>query len=406
MSQPYRPGPFARFLAGCVMRSCLVIMVLLVFAPLLLFLGGGAFGIYQSIRNAPAADAFRATPQCTAVQMAGLSHCYVLAPGSIGWVTWSPSRSPIVRQDVILRLSDGERPVHVDVWVWQLGDLRSQAQVEARLDEGKVTELTLAGGQTFETTDSPVAASTTPQDVAVGFLVLALIVAVVMFAAGRKELPGLLGNAWQLIRIPSSPSADVAPQSSLSVAPESLAPSGLQSVDEQTLLALYASAPQVDSSDPNRQVIPLSKNQRLYGIGVGALLLACALAGVLYLQTVLVEFIAAGLALSGIVLLWWAGSWKLILTATGFEVVGMVTRKRRRWMDVSGFDVDISVARRGTREVVHFRDSPSFVVGTMETKGKWRWILGALGNSFSPRGMSAQEQVKLLEEWRQRYSPP
>jgi len=112
---------------------------------------------------------------------------------------------------------------------------------------------------------------------------------------------------------------------------------------------------------------------------------------------------AAFLGLFGVIMVWWALTWKLILTPTGFEVVGMLTRKRRRWVDVSTFGVDIAMGR-GLNYVVTFEDSNSFMVGSMEAKGRWRWALGSLGNSFAPRGMSAQEQAKLLEEWRARYS--
>jgi hypothetical protein len=175
-------------------------------------------------------------------------------------------------------------------------------------------------------------------------------------------------------------------------------------VTKQALLDQYASAPPADTTDASRLVIPLSTSEGLLRGAGGALMVACALAGVVYVQTVLVELMAAFLGFLGVILVWWALTWKLILTQTGFEVVGMVTRKRRRWVDVSGFTVDIAMGK-GVDYVVRFQDSNSYMVGSMEAKGKWRWALGTLGNSFSPRGMSAQEQVKLLEEWRAKYSP-
>lgn len=174
-------------------------------------------------------------------------------------------------------------------------------------------------------------------------------------------------------------------------------------VNKQALLDQYASAPPVDTTDASRLVIPLSTSERIVRGGGGAIMVACALTGVVYVQTVLVEFMAAFLGCLGIILVWWAMTWRLILTPTGFEVVGMLTRKRRRWVDVSGFAVDVAMGR-GVTYVVRFEDSNSYMVGSMEAKGKWRWALGTLGNSFAPRGMSAQEQVKLLEEWRARYS--
>ncbi len=121
-------------------------------------------------------------------------------------------------------------------------------------------------------------------------------------------------------------------------------------------------------------------------------------------STVFAEVLAAFLGFPGIILVWWAMTWKLILTPTGFEVVGMLTRKRRRWVDVSGFAVDIAPMGRGVTYAVSFEDSNSYMVGSTEAKGKWRWALGTLENSFAPRGMSAAEQAKLLEEWRARYS--
>jgi hypothetical protein len=174
-------------------------------------------------------------------------------------------------------------------------------------------------------------------------------------------------------------------------------------VTKQALLDQYASTPPVDTTDASRLVIPLSTSDRLLRGGVGALMVACALAGVVYVQTVLVELMAAFLGCLGIIMVWWALSWKLILTQTGFEVVGMVTRKRRRWVDVSGFTVDIAMGK-GVNYVVRFEDSNSYMLGSLEAKGKWRWALGSLGNSFAPRGMSAQEQANLLEEWRVRYA--
>lgn len=175
-------------------------------------------------------------------------------------------------------------------------------------------------------------------------------------------------------------------------------------VTKQALLDQYASTPPVDTTDASRLVIPLSTSEGLLRGAGGALMVVCALAGVVYVQTVLVELMAAFLGFLGVILVWWALTWKLILTQTGFEVVGMLSRKRRRWVDVSGFTVDIAMGK-GVNYVVRFQDSNSYMVGSMEAKGKWRWALGTLGNSFSPRGMSAQEQVKLLEEWRAKYSP-
>lgn len=175
------------------------------------------------------------------------------------------------------------------------------------------------------------------------------------------------------------------------------------SLNKQELLDQYSSAPQVDASDPSTVVIPLSATERILRGGGGAIMIACALMGVVYVQTVPVELMAAFLGFLGIILVWWAMTWKLILTPTGFEVVGMLTRKRRRWVDVSAFGVDVGVGR-ALNYVVTFEDSNTFMVGSMERKGLWRWALGSLGNRFAPRGMSAQEQAKLLEEWRARYS--
>lgn len=175
-------------------------------------------------------------------------------------------------------------------------------------------------------------------------------------------------------------------------------------VNKQALLDQYASAPPVDTSDASRLVIPLSTSERLLRGGGGAIMVGCALVGVVYVQTVLVELMAAFLGFLGIILVWWAMSWKLILTQTGFEVVGMLTRKRRRWVDVSTFAVDLAGVGMGLHYVVHFEDSNSYMAGSIEAKGNWRWAPGTLGNSFPPRGMSAGEQVKLLEEWRARYS--
>jgi hypothetical protein len=175
-------------------------------------------------------------------------------------------------------------------------------------------------------------------------------------------------------------------------------------VTKQALLDQYASTPPVDTTDASRLVIPLSTSERLLRGAGGTLMVACALAGVVYVQTVLVELMAAFLGFLGIILVWWALTWKLILTQTGFEVVGMLSRKRRRWVDVSGFTVDIAMGK-GVNYVVRFEDSNSYMLGSLEAKGKWRWALGTLGNSFAPRGMSAQEQVNLLQEWRARYSP-
>jgi len=177
------------------------------------------------------------------------------------------------------------------------------------------------------------------------------------------------------------------------------------SLSRQELLDQYASAPPVDTTDPSRLVIPLSATERVLRGGAGAILLVCALVAVVYVQPVPVELMAAFFGFLGIILVWWAMTWKLILTPTGFEVVGMLTRKRRRWADVAAFETDVSTWGRRPVPVVHFRDSPSFMVGSMQSEGKWRWALGTLGNSFPPRGMSAAEQVKLLEEWRARYSP-
>ena len=175
-------------------------------------------------------------------------------------------------------------------------------------------------------------------------------------------------------------------------------------VTKQALLDQYVSTPPVDTTDASRLVIPLSTSERLLRGGGGAIMVASALMGVVYVQTVLVELMAAFLGFLGVILVWWALTWKLILTQTGFEVVGMLSRKRRRWVDVSGFTVDIAMGK-GVNYVVRFEDSNSYILGSLEAKGKWRWALGTLGNSFAPRGMSAQEQVKLLEEWRAKYSP-
>jgi len=174
-------------------------------------------------------------------------------------------------------------------------------------------------------------------------------------------------------------------------------------INKQALLDQYASAPPVDTTDASRLVIPLSTSERLLRGGGGAIMVACALMGVVYVQTALVALMAAFLGFLGVILVWWAMTWKLIVTPTGFEVVGMLTRKRRRWVDVSAFGVDVG-GGRALNYVVTFEDSNSFMVGSMERKGRWRWALGSLGNSFAPRGMSAQEQAKLLEEWRAGYS--
>lgn len=175
-------------------------------------------------------------------------------------------------------------------------------------------------------------------------------------------------------------------------------------VNKQALVDQYASAPPVDTDDASRLVIPLSTTERLLRGGAGALLVVGALFLWTSYSTIFAEVMAAFLGFLGIILVWWAMTWKLILTPTGFEVVGMLTRKRRRWADVAAFERDVSTWSRRPVPVVHFRDSQSFMVGSMEAKGKWRWALGALGNSFAPRGMSAREQAKLLEEWRARYS--
>jgi hypothetical protein len=174
-------------------------------------------------------------------------------------------------------------------------------------------------------------------------------------------------------------------------------------LNKQDLLDQYASAPPVDTTDPSQLVIPLSITERVLRGGAGGIMLVCAILGVLSVQTALVQVMAAFLAFLGIILVWWAMTWKLILTPTGFEVVGMVSRKRRRWADVSAFGVDVG-AGRALNYVVTFEDSNSFMVGSMERKGLWRWALGSLGNRFAPRGMSAQEQAQLLEEWRTKYS--
>lgn len=176
-------------------------------------------------------------------------------------------------------------------------------------------------------------------------------------------------------------------------------------VNKQALLDQYASAPPVDTDDASRLVIPLSTTERLLRGGAGALMVVGALFLWTSYSTVFAEVMAAFLGFLGIILVWWVMTWKLILTPTGFEVVGMLTRKRRRWADVAAFERDVSTWGRRPVAVVHFRDSQSFMVGSMQFKGKWRWALGTLGNSFAPRGMSADEQVKLLEEWRARYSP-
>lgn len=175
------------------------------------------------------------------------------------------------------------------------------------------------------------------------------------------------------------------------------------SLDKQELLDQYASAPPVDTSDPSTLVIPLSMTERVLRGGGGVLIVVCAVLGVLSVQTVLVQVMAAFLGALGSILIWWAMTWKLILTPTGFEVVGMLTRKRRRWVDVSAFGVDLGVGR-ALNYVVTFEDSNSFMVGSIEAKGNWRAAFGSLGNHFAPRGMSAQEQANLLEEWRARYS--
>ncbi|HLB77994.1 MAG TPA: hypothetical protein VJO72_13260, partial [Candidatus Dormibacteraeota bacterium] len=187
------------------------------------------------------------------------------------------------------------------------------------------------------------------------------------------------------------------------IATSSTMPGDATAVTKQALLDQYASAPPVNTTDASRLVIPLSTSERLLRGGGGAIMVACAFMGVVYVQTVLVELMAASLGFLGVILVWWALTWKLILTPTGFEVVGMLTRKHRRWVDVSTFGVDIAMGR-GLNYAVTFEDSNSFMVGSMEAKGRWRWALGSLGNSFAPRGMSAQEQAKLLEEWRARYS--
>jgi uncharacterized protein DUF4388 len=176
-------------------------------------------------------------------------------------------------------------------------------------------------------------------------------------------------------------------------------------VSKQALLDQYASAPPVETTDASRLVIPLSTAERLLRGGAGGLMVVGALFLWTSYSTVFAEVLAGFLGFLGIILVWWAMTWKLILTPTGFEVVGMLTRKRRRWADVAAFETDVSTWGRRPVPVVHFRDSQSFMVGSMQSKGKWRWALGTLGNSFPPRGMSAAEQVKLLEEWRARYSP-
>jgi hypothetical protein len=177
------------------------------------------------------------------------------------------------------------------------------------------------------------------------------------------------------------------------------------SINKQELLDRYASAPPVDPTDPSSLVLSLSTSERVLRGGGGVIMIVCAVLGAWSVQTVLVQVMAAFLGFAGIILVWWALTWKLILTPTGFEVVGMVSRKRRRWVDVSGFSVDIAGVGRGLNYVVRFQDSNSFMAGRIEARGNWRWALGTLGNSFAPRGMSAGEQVKLLEDWRAKYSP-
>jgi len=395
-------------LLGCAIRSCLIVGLVVLLAPLLLFLGGGAAGMYLAIRNAPAAQAFRAEASCPATGSLGSQPCYVVSTGTVDWVHRQIGRGPTQRVDVGLRLYRGEDVAHLDLWFWNAGAIRPGEPVRARLDHGKVTEI-FVGDHTFETTYSPVYASTTPRDVAIFFWAVALVIAGVMAFAGRGSWTGLIRQSWGMLQVtPSRSSSGASPSSAIEASPNppqlSISVIGPENRDKQALLNQYSTAPPFDANDPVRQVISLSRSEQVLRWASGLALLTVALLGVFYVQSIPVEFMAACLGLAGLVLVWWALSWKLILTSTGFEVVGMVSHKRRRWVDVSGFDVDISTAGRGWRYVVRLRDSASFTLGTMETKGKWRWILGLLGNSFSPRGMSAADQAKLLEEWRQRYS--
>ncbi len=409
MSRPPRYPLLVRLTAGCIIRSCLIVVLLAFLVPALLFLGGGAVGMVISFHNAPAAEAFRAKLPCPSTSAPVPPSCYVIGTGTIDAIDRYPaSRGPTRRVDARLRLADADYLARLDLWVWDIGTVRLGAPVRARMDQGRVTRV-LIDDKTFDTVDSPEYASATPRNIAIFFLALGLLFTGVIGFAGRKEWPSMIRESWEVLRFTSSrPATDRLASSTIDSSPNapgfSISIAGPENRDKQALLNQYSTAPAFDPNDPVRQVIPLSRSEQvLRGVG-GLAMIAAALFGVLYVQTILVAFMAACLALLGVVLVWWALSWKLILTSTGFEVIGMVSHKRRRWVDVAGFDVDISTAGRGWRYVVRFRDSPSFMLGTMETKGKWRWVLGTLGNSFSPRGMSAADQVELLEEWRQRYS--
>jgi len=400
MSHPPRPGLFVTLVAGCLVRSCLLVGLVMLLAPLLLFLGGGAAGMYLSIRNAPAAEAFRTEPPCPATGGLGSRPCYVVSIGAVDSVNAQIGRGPTQRVDVILRLSDGEHPTRLDLWFWNVGAIRPGQPVRARLDQGKVTEIFI-GDNTFETIDSPEYASTTPRQVAIFFWAVAVLIAGVMAFAGRGSWAGLIRESWGMLRpTPSRSPAGTPTSSAINVSPSVPA---LGDLDKQALLK-YSTAPPFDANDPSRQVIPLSRSQQVLSCASGLAMIAAALFGVFYVQTILVEFMAACLALFGLVLVWWAMTWKLILTPTGFEVVGMLTRKRRRWEDVSAFGVDLAPMGRGVNYQVSFEDSTSYMVGSIAAKGKWRAAFGSLGNHFAPRGMSAQDQAKLLEEWRARYS--
>jgi len=221
--------------------------------------------------------------------------------------------------------------------------------------------------------------------------------------AGTGDAALAEANAWSPVTVQLDAKAKLPTTETVS-SPGSAPPGFPININKQELLDQYASAPPVDTSDPSQLVIPLSTTERVLRAGGGMLMMVCAVLGMLSVQTVLVQVMAAFLAALGSILVWWAMTWKLILTPTGFEVVGMLTHKRRRWLDISTFAVDIT-ASTWAPYAVRLEDSTSFMVGSMEAKGKWRWALGTLGNSFAPRGMSAQEQVKLLEEWRARYSP-
>lgn len=173
------------------------------FAPLLLFLGGGVGAMYVSIRNAPAAEAFRATPPCNASARPDYpsgSPCLVRSDATVESVTWSRSGrgNPLATQNVMLRLADGEHRAQVEVWFTQLREIHPGQRVAVRLDQGKITEISTRN-TTFETTDSPVATSTTPRNYAIAFGAFALIVASVMGLA-RTQLTQLIqgvADVWR-----------------------------------------------------------------------------------------------------------------------------------------------------------------------------------------------------------------